>query len=104
MRWKDYKKCEKLHMCKTCKKSHFCGEYNKIYKECKCCLKYMWCDVLWIHWFMEKIKTKVITFKKKKIFSKIDNKYTLWNKFNRKTVEEYLELNNMQNGELINMF
>ena len=53
---------------------------------------------------MEKIKTKVITFKKKKIFSKIDNKYTLWNKFHRKTVEEYLELNNMQNGELINMF
>ena len=64
------------------------------------------CDVMCYEYIdsWKKLKQRSLPSKKKNFFSKIDNKYTLWNKFNRKTVEEYLELYNMQNGELINMF
>ena len=91
-------------MCKTCKKNHiFAVNIIKYIKTLNVVSNT--CDVMCYEYIdsWKKLKQRSLP-SKKTFFSKLNNKYTLWNKFNRKTVEEYLELYNMQYGELINMF
>ena len=91
-------------MSKTCKKNHiFAVNIIKYIKTLNVVSNT--CDVMCYEYIdsWKKLKQRSLP-SKKTFFSKLNNKYILWNKFNRKTVEEYLELYNMQYGELINMF